>query len=39
MWVWLFLVLKKGVRQKKKIQKSLDFFLKKDFLQIYAVLN
>ena len=31
MWVWLFSVLKKGVRQKNKIQKSLHFFLKKDF--------
>ena len=30
---------KKGVRQKKKIQKSLYFILKKDFLNIYAVLN
>ena len=30
---------KKGVRQKKKIQKSLYFILKKDLLKIYAVLN
>ena len=28
---------KKGVRQKKKIQKSLYFILKKDLLKIYAV--
>jgi len=33
------LSFKKGVRQKKKIQKSLYFILKKDFLKIYAVLN
>ena len=39
MWVWFFLVLKKGVRQKNKIQKSLYFILKKGFLQIYPVLN
>ena len=30
---------KKGVRPKKKIQKSLYFILKRDLLKIYAVLN
>ena len=30
---------KKGVTQKKKIQKSVYFILKKKFLKNYAVLN
>ena len=37
--IMALLSFKKGVRQKKKIRKSLYFILKKDFLKLYAVLN